>query len=316
MLLALFPLSRAGAQSISEAPAAMFLEVRTDARTTAMGGMASLTQAGPFAIFDNPSATLLSDNNIMAGASLSARSSFSEGNLYSAALFYRAGTRSGFGLGARSYGYDEIALTDEHGTLLSSFRPKEMALDLSYGHMLTDHLALSLTVRYIYSDLGTGPSLQKGNAFAGDLGLTWHSSLLLMDGASWSMGLTASNFGTRIRYSETGYSLPSVLRAGAAIHLPFSENHRLTGTATLGYRVLPASFSAFEAGAGAEYNLFRYGFLRAGLHVSDSEKGMGTFPTLGAGITWSGIRVDLAWWAGVPEQEYRNTLFVSLSAQF
>ncbi len=304
------------AQSVSEAPAAMFLELRTDARSAAMGGIASVTQPGAFAIFDNLSANLFADANIHAGASLSARSSFPAGNLYAAGLFARVGGRGGISLGGRSFGYPLLEIIDQHGNQESSFRPKEMAFDLGYGYMLTTNLSLSLTLRYISSDLGTGPELTKGNALAGDIGLTWLSPLQMMEGASLSLGVMASNLGTKISYNEDSWPLPSAARAGAAIYLPFSGNHRVTGTASLGYRLLPSTFSSFEAGFAAEYNLYRHGFLRAGLHMSDSVKGMGSFPTLGAGVAVSSLRLDIAWWAGVPESDQRNVFHISLSALF
>ena len=158
--------------------------------------------------------------------------------------------------------------------------------------------------------------MKKGNAFAAGLGLTYMARIESFEGGNWSLAFAANNFGTKIKYEEEEYHLPSSVSAGTAVHLPFSKNHKLTGTVNLRYRALPSSFSAFEAGIGAEYNLYKYAFLRAGYHFGDDEKGLGDFATFGAGLNIKPVKLDFAYQVGMPNSEFRHVAFISLSAFF
>ena len=293
----------------------MFLEISTDARSTAMGGVSSVSQSSAFSIFNNASANLFSAQNIGFGATLSARDNFKDMNLYSLGGYYNLNDKSGISVGLRYFDYPSLDIAG--GKMGSNkFRPKEMSLDLGYGYKLTDNLSLSMTLQYINSDMGTDAEMKKGNAFATSIGMTYMAPLQNLDGGNWSFALAATNFGTKIKYDEQEYQLPSSLTAGTAVHLPFSASHKLTGTVNLRYRALPSSFSTFEAGVGAEYNFYTYAFLRAGYHFGDYEKGLGNFTTLGAGVNIKPLKIDFAYHVGMTNEEFRHVAFVSLSAFF
>ena len=315
-LFFLFVLTTTQAQVINQAPGVMFLEIQTDSRSAAMGGLSSVSESGVFRVFDNSSANLFSVKKFGVGATLSARKDFKDMNLFSLGTYYNLDEKNSISFGFRYFGYPNIDIADNTGANTEKFRPKEMALDLGYGRKLTDNLSLSMTLRYINSDLGSYLETKQGSAFAVGLGLTYVSSIEYLEGGKWILALAATNFGSKIRYDEEKYELPSALTAGTAVHLPISENHKLTGTLNLRYRALPSSFNTIETGIGAEYNLYNYGFLRAGYHFGDNEKGIGNFTTLGAGINIQPIRIDFAYLVGMSNEEFRHIAFISLSASF
>lgn len=320
-LLAALSLIPVGAQTVTETAGVMFLEILTDARSAAMGGMADLCRPAVMSVFYNPAACVHSDARFAAGATLSARKDFSTNNLYSISGYYKMNERNILLAGIRHFGYPVIKWLDGSGVEISETRPQEAAIDMAYGRSLSDRLSVAITARYIISNL-IDDKIYNGNAMAADIGINYSAPLGERPGAHWSLGLAASNLGTKISYTGsdgiagTKYTLPAAVKAGTAFHLPFSDNHSVNATANFGYRMLPASFAAFEAGIGAEYCLYQTGFLRAGYHLSGKEKGPGSFPTLGAGVAWKFLRFDISYWAGVPEQDYKNIVFVSLGSHF
>lgn len=321
LVLLLLVLTTARAQVMVETPSAMFLEVASDARSTAMGGVMGVSESSAFSVFNNASATLFSAQNLGFGATLSARDNFKDMNLYSLGGFYNFGEKSGISVGLRYFDYPSIAITGgtTGGTTTvgsNKFKPKEMALNLGYGYKLTNNLSLSLTLQYINSDMGTHTGMKKADVFAASLGITYLAPLAVVEGASWSLGMAATNFGTKMKYDEKEYQLPSSLAGGTAVHLPFSAHHQLTGTLNVRYRALPSTFSTFEAGIGAEYNFYKYGFVRAGYHFGNDEKGLGNFTTLGAGVNIKPLKIDFAYHVGMPNEDFRHVAFVSLSAFF
>lgn len=312
-LLVLIPIQ---AQIITETPGVMFLEIETDARSSAMGGVSNISESGVFRVFDNPSANLFSAEKFGVGATLSAHKNFKDMNLYSLSSYYNISERSSVSFGFRYFDIPNVDIVSESSSNNEKLKPKEMALDIGYGYQLTDNLALSISLKYINSDLGTYVDMKKGNAFAADLGLTYRAPMKNFEGGNWSLALAANNFGTKIKYGEEEYYLPSSVSAGTAVHLPFSESHKFTGTINIRYRALPSSFSALEAGVGAEYSFYRYGFIRAGYHFGDDKRGLGNFTTLGAGLHLKPIRIDFAYHIGMLNKEFRHVAFVNLSAYF
>ena len=302
-------------QNIPELPGALFTEIQTDARAAAMGGTANITEASAMGIFNNPSANLFANNEWLVGANLSTLNKEGGNNLIAISGHYNLDSQHGFSVGLRHYGYKGIDIINSSGINEGKFTPKELTIDLGYGYRFTDNLALSLTARYISSDMGSYLDSKVANAFAADVGLTYYGE---MNDGSYSIAVTASNFGSKLKYSDNtdGLSLPTAIKAGGSVKKLFSDDHIITAVVNAGYRVLPSDFSSFEAGIGAEYNLYRHGFLRAGYHLSDKDKGMGNFATVGAGIEFKPVRVDLSYWAGVTDQDYKSILFISLSACF
>ena len=316
MFALLFNTYTISAQENKALPGAMFIELQSNARDAGMGGVHNISQESALGVFSNPSANLFSEKNIGVGTSLSATDDFSGNKLFALGSFYNFNTNHSVSLGLRYFNYPSIDIIDTKGNHDGAFSPNEMTIDLGYGYLINDNLSISITGRFINSDLGSYNDAKSSNAFAGDLGITYSSELESIDGGNISVALAASNFGTKLKYLEEELAMPSLVKLGASLHTPFNDNHKLTGTVNIGHRVLPSNFSATELGVGAEYNLYQHGFLRAGYHLSNKTKGYGNFTTVGAGINFDPISIDVAYWIGVNEKEYKNTVFINLSATF
>ncbi|KAA6323444.1 hypothetical protein EZS27_027115, partial [termite gut metagenome] len=290
LLLCLFNIFPAVSQEgiATETAAVPFLRIVPDARSAALGGMGSVVSPGASGIFNNASANLFHADRGGVGASLSARQQMPDASLYSIGGYYNMNAKNGVSLGVRYFMNPEIdEITDEYGdVIVDKMRPKEMAFDIAYGRKLGNNLAVSLTMRYIYSDLGSfGGSAKAASAAALDLGVFYTKKCAILDSAKWAIGFQASNFGTKIKYFNQESSLPGKVQLGGTIFLPFSENHQLTGSSNVGYWLQPSDASGLEVALGVEYAFFKQGFLRAGYHVGDESTGYGNFATVGAGVS-------------------------------
>lgn len=316
-IIAVFPILFAyhtvsAQESAVETPGAMFLEITTDARSAALGGISSSVNGGAFGIFGNAAANIFSEAKFGAGFTLSARSEFSEGSLYTGGVFLNIDDKNGVAIGFRYFDAPSVSLDSWR-----SIDPRETAVDIAYARKIVGNLSLSLTGRYIDSYMGGSSGLGSANTFGVDIGAYYESGLSAMDGAKWNLGLQASNLGGKLEYGKnSSYSLPGRVKLGGGAYLPFSENHAVTATANVAYRMLPSDFSTFEFGVGVEYNLYRYGFLRAGYHIGDESTGLGSFATVGAGVAVAGLRLDASYWLGAPDQDFKNIVFLSLSFGF
>ncbi|MDY0173898.1 MAG: PorV/PorQ family protein [Bacteroidales bacterium] len=305
------------AQSGIGTQAVPFLEITTSARHAGMGGY-GLFHSEATGIFTNAATGMFSNTPFGVGTTLSARKNLKDGNLYAVGSFYNWNKNNGLAFGVRYFAHPRVSFTE--GLLqvapVNFYRPTDAAIDLAYIRRLTDKLSVSGTVRYVYSDLGISQDFGKGMGFAADLGLVYENVLPETVLITWRTGLLASNFGTPMYYGSTTYTMPFSVKWANTFALPLSENHIFNVVLNGGYRILPVGFSAIEGNVGLEYNMFKYGFLRAGYHVGHEERGLGNFLSLGAGAAFAWFKVDVAYWLGTKDEAYKNILYLSLSAFF
>ncbi len=304
-------------QSPGATPAAMFLQMQTDARTAAMGGVHNISAPGCFNVFYNPSADLFSTYKFGFGAGASYRNEFPEHKLFSIAGYSKAGDKNLIALGIRYYNYPKTELFDNNNILTGYSKPNELSFDLGYARKIGNKLSISAVGRYIYSHMDDNN--KAGFAIAADFGITYMTPLNFKDreGAYWSIAASTLNFGSKLKYSNRNFNLPTSIGFSSTLHLPLSTNHQITTTGSINYPVFTSASSAVELGLGAEYKVYKLLSLRAGYHISDADKGFGSYPTVGLGVDLFGIKADLSYWpAATTEREFRNYILLSLSTPF
>jgi hypothetical protein len=126
-----------------------------------------------------------------------------------------------FSLGEVPVGYDDNAPG-------YSIKPYEMAVDVAYSRMLSEHFSAAVALRYIYSDLAykEDEEVTPGSAFAADIAFYYNNYLIIAQRECMlSLGLNASNIGTKISYNNgnTSQFLPTNLRLGASLLLPIDD---------------------------------------------------------------------------------------------
>lgn len=130
------------------------------------------------------------------------------------------------GLHYKYFSLGSITFTDESGTALREFTPREMAIQLNYAHWFNDGLSFGLGTKFINSNLTGGIPIQgaasnTGRSIAIDLGLNYRKHNLVTEtfGMSHSFGLGINNVGSKMSYTETAERdfIPTNLKLGALI---------------------------------------------------------------------------------------------------
>lgn len=266
-----------------------FLNINTDARSLGLAGSAVALDGSAFAA-DNNIASLGSGVGVsytmwqpkVAGSSI-----------ISAGAGYTFGKLS-IGLDFKNFSQKEIAVTSSNGQNKGLFKPSDMAIGLGAAYHL-DNLSFGLNAKFVNSKLGAD---FKASAVAFDLGVRYSKDAL-------SAGIAVNNLGGKVKYDETPYALPSILKAGAA--------YKLSDL------LLSAQFDmCFKSGMGfslgAEYGFKDMLFARAGYRYGNGINALPSFASVGLGAKFVGINIDITYLLASPG--LANTLMFGLGYSF
>ncbi|WP_251623446.1 PorV/PorQ family protein [Odoribacter lunatus] len=295
-----------------------FLSIAPDARSAGMGDVGTALSPDAFSFWHNAAVTVFSEEQgAIAYSYTSWMREWGAGcALNSLGGFYKIDTKQSVVAGFRNFSHQDMEISDENGNILGKFTPKDWALDLGYSRLLIKDLSMSLSLRYIHSDMGSYNGAAAGNAVAFDLGFYYRRRAALLDSATWSVGVQVANIGSKIKYLDTKYDLPGKLNIGGAIHLPFSQRHVLNCALDLNYQMMPAGSSSFQAGIGAEYVCMKYAIIRGGYHFGDKDKGYDSYGTLGCGVRFYHIQGDFSYLLAKSDSLLKNTLRFTVGIDF
>lgn len=226
------------------------------------------------------------------------------------------------GLSLPFLSFGEIERRDELGNIGASFNSFDMAATVSYGTRLTPSLAAGLSAKFIYSrlaDQGAGAEIGSGSgsAFAMDAGFLYKTPWKRL-----TIGGALTNLGPNISYIDAQQSdpLPRNLALGLAYHLWSSPFNNLILVADLNKEIVDigesdeSELKQIIYNAGFEYRYGSFFSGRAG-YMYDEDGEVKT-PTVGAGISFSNLRLDFAYIPSSKDLPLANTLFYSLSGRF
>ncbi len=149
-------------------------------------------------------------------------------NLVNAAGYYRIGDYSAVSGSIRYFSLGEVGTSDANMTV----KPYEFSIDAAYSRMLSETFSAAVALRYMYSDLSGhyDDNTKPGSAFAADIALYNQSYLNIgQRECQLGLGLNISNIGSKINYGEDrSYFIPTNLRLGASLMIPFNEFNRFT----------------------------------------------------------------------------------------
>ena len=217
------------------------LSVAPDARACALGDVGAATEPDANSQYWNPAKYPF--NIARAGVSMSytpwLRQLVSDIDLVNLAGFYRIGDYSALSSSLTYFSLGEVFVEDE-----VIIKPYEMALDVAYSRMLSETLSAAIGLRYIFSDLQYDytEDMSPGNAFAADIAL-YYNRYLFLGNRECLLGLGAniSNIGTKISYDggATNEFIPTNLRLGASLLLPFDEYNTLSVSLDINKLLVP-----------------------------------------------------------------------------
>ena len=160
--------------------------------------------------------------------------------------YFKIDDRSSVGASLTYFSLGSIDFFSEEGQATGTYKPNEFALDLAYSMKLSENFSLSLTGRYIRSDLTQGQNVgptatHAGNAAAADLGLYYQNEIGRELPSEYAFGLQISNLGTKISYSDNMESafLPANLRLGGRYTMNFDMFNSLSFMADVNKLLVP-----------------------------------------------------------------------------
>ena len=274
--------------------------------------------------------------------------------LASIAGYYKLDETQALSLGLRYFSLGDIQFTDQSGNNVGQNRPREFTVEGGYSRKLGTKSGLGIGVRYISSNLAVGnyngTNYKKGSSVAADLHY-FHSGAK-ENGEGFNYGVTLSNLGAKISYTDDNNQrdfIPANLGLGGAYTKVFDADSRLTFALDLNKLLVPTPkndsagiadyrkqgvvsswFKSFGDAAnggseeikevstsiGAEYWYKEQFAFRAGYFYEGNTKGNRRYATVGAGLKYNVIGLNLAYifpsGSGISRNPLSNTIRFSL----
>lgn len=224
------------------------LLIAPDSRAGAMGDLGAASKPDANSIHWN--AAKLSFTEKKAGLSFSytpwLRQIVSDIQLMYLSGYYKIDDRSTIGGSLTYFSLGSIDFFSEEGISTGTYKPNEFAFDLAYSMKLSNNFSLSLTGRYIRSDLTQGQNVgttqtHAANAAAADVGLYYQNKLNIDLPSEYALGFQISNLGTKISYSDNMESsfLPANLRLGGRYTMDFDQFNNVSLMVDLNKLLVP-----------------------------------------------------------------------------
>jgi hypothetical protein len=240
-----------------------FLRISPDARGGGMGDLGIATSPDANSAFWNLSKTPFNTNK--GGIALSYTPwlqglDINDVYLDAATGFYKLDDVSAISGSVRYFSLGNIQFTDNNGSELGQYRPREFAIDGGYSRKLSDKLAVGIMVRYINSSLASGDPnnsgtvYQPGTSVAADLSM-FHTGLK-EDGSGLNYGVNISNLGSKISYtndaSQKDY-IPANLGLGATYTAVFNSDSKVTFGLDINKLMVPTPPAIGDSAGLVEY---------------------------------------------------------------
>ena len=307
-----------------------FLRISPDSRSGGMGDVGIATSADAYSNFWNLGKIPFAKTNTNIGVTYTPwLTDLGLNDVYLASLagYHKLDEDQALSFGLRYFSLGSIQFTDANGNQLNNFRPREFTVEAGYSRKLSEKSGLGLGLRYISSDLAGGTvngiTYKKGTSVAADL--HYFNNGLKEDGSGLNWGVTLSNLGTKISYTEDANQkdfIPANLGLGAAYTKVFDADSKVTFALDLNKLLVPTPplvtdsagladyrskgvvsswFSSFgdaagggqeefkeiTASIGAEYWYKEQFALRAGYFYENPDKGNRKYFTVGAGLMYN-----------------------------
>lgn len=346
-MLALGEIAQAQTQPINIVTTATpFLRISPDARSGAMGEAGIALQPDANATFWNNAKVPFATSNGQIGLTYTPWLKDVASDVYLVTLggYYKIDDDQAISGGFRYFNLGDIQFTNEDGSAQGSSNPKEFSVEFGYSRKLSEQFGIGLTARYINSSLGNGTEdqdIKAGSAFAVDL--SGYYSGLDVDGQGFTAGLTLSNLGTKISYTndpDAKQFIPANIGLGGAYHAVLDPENKLTFALDVNHLMVPKtpegigtdetldadeladyyntgvfeswgksfSNSAFSGSFGLEYGYNDQFFARVGYYAETEQSGDRHYFTAGAGIKYNVFNFNFAYLAPSGGSLNRNPL--------
>jgi len=214
-----------------------FLLISPDSRSGAMGDVGVATTPDANSMHWNPAKLAFIDDDM--GSTVSyvpwLRALVPDINLSYLAGYKKISNDQAVGLEMRYFSLGDITFTNITGDVVGQYKPHELAIGTSYARKLSDNFSLSISGRYIYSNLTGGqaaggiPTIA-GQSIAADVAGYYQSPIRIgKQDADLAIGWNISNIGNKISYTETAIRdfIPINLRLGTSLGTAFDDYNKM-----------------------------------------------------------------------------------------
>lgn len=227
-----------------------FLRIVADARSGAMGDAGMAISADANAMHFNASKLVFAEKDM--GIAATYTPWLRALGLQDVYLAYLTGykiidKRQAVGVSVRYFSLGEIQYTDDSGNSLGMDKPNEFELAAAYARKLSPNLSAGLTLKYLYSRLANGQSVN-GNlvtpstSVAADLSLTYKKPLMLNERkANLTLAGAIHNIGNKVTYTNSANQdyIPANLSIGGALEMQLDDFNSFTFTTDISKLLVP-----------------------------------------------------------------------------
>ncbi len=274
-----------------------FTRIGLDPERSALAGAgASFVQNGAYTAFSGASALPFCQQTLDAAISYRLWApAGAKSNLVNAAVAYKPIERLGISLGYSFQGGQALASGDT---------PKAHLVALGVGFGITPRVSVGLNARYALQQL---TAAQRYGGFSADVFVNWRP----LDVLGLSAGI--AHLGTTVR-SQMGdtYTQPAHGRLGIDWTQQWgAEKAHETRLLVDGEFYFSGNMAL---SVGAQYAWNRLLYARAGYHLASEKCVIPSHLSLGLGVHWKGLRLDVSWLTA--SKVLNNTLAVGLGYSF
>jgi len=225
-----------------------FLTIAPDSRAGAMGDVGIATSPDVFSSHWNAAKFAFIDNNSGVGLSYSPwlRALVPDINIALLTGFVRVDEKQVISSRLLYSSLGNIQFNDDFGNLIRNFTPNEFALDAAYSRLFSERISGAVAFRFIYSNLSGGiysggTATKAGISYAADISGFWNNDISLMGkNANIAVGLTFSNIGSKMSYSDTQASfIPMNVGIGSALKVDIDGYNSITFALDLNKLLVP-----------------------------------------------------------------------------
>ena len=231
-----------------------FLLITPDARAAGMGELGVATSPDTYSQQWNPAKYAFAKEQIGIGISYTPYLSDLVNDIFLGNLtFYnRISERSAWSASIKYFSLGEIEIITQQQADIGNFTPliespNELAIDASYALRLSDQFAMSVTGRFLRSDLKlqsqADTEANAASTFAVDIAGFYQSEEIAYDSYNgrWRAGFNISNLGPKLKYDDLGQEnfLPTQLRLGGGFDFIFDEYNKLSVSAEVTKLLVP-----------------------------------------------------------------------------
>lgn len=293
--------------AVSAAPggeAMPFARIARDPVSAAMGGTGvASTSASAYASFRNAAAIPYAENTLdVAAGYMNWQPSVSPVQDISAGAAWNIAGKFGIAAGFSYGACEKYDIMDASGKAAGSFSPSQVLAGLGLAWKVLPFLSLGANVKYLGNTLSEGQSY---GSVASDI-------FLMTKVAGLKAAVGVSSLGSKVKSaSGARFSLPASATLGLEYGLNAGKRHGVDVLVDADYY-----FSgAFAAAAGASYTYNDLVSVRAGYRYG-GESVIPSFASVGAGVKFFGVHIDIAYIIATGDSPLRNTFSVGAGFAF